>query len=99
MGGGQAGAPADDDHVPWSRPPRRGHRAAVTAGGSRRGPARPGRPVYRGRSGPRPGSGPIGRGRGRSEAVGDRVGAAKEEPSSTEIPHSRNFCRLGYGPT
>jgi hypothetical protein len=21
MGGGQAGAPADDDHVPWSRPP------------------------------------------------------------------------------
>jgi hypothetical protein len=21
MAGGQAGAPADDDHVPWSRPP------------------------------------------------------------------------------
>ena len=21
MGGGQAGAPADDDHVPWTRPP------------------------------------------------------------------------------
>jgi hypothetical protein len=21
MGGGQAGAPADNDHVPWSRPP------------------------------------------------------------------------------
>jgi hypothetical protein len=21
MGGGQAGAPADDDHVPWPRPP------------------------------------------------------------------------------
>ena len=21
MGGGQAEAPADDDHVPWSRPP------------------------------------------------------------------------------
>ena len=26
MLGGQAGAPADDDHVPWSRPPRLGHR-------------------------------------------------------------------------
>jgi hypothetical protein len=25
MGGSQAGAPADDDHVPWSRPPWRGH--------------------------------------------------------------------------
>ena len=25
MGGGQAGAPADDDHVSWTRPPRRGH--------------------------------------------------------------------------
>ena len=37
MGGGQAGAPADDDHVPWSRPPRRGHR---DRGWSRRGPAR-----------------------------------------------------------
>jgi hypothetical protein len=25
MGGGQAGAAADDDHVPWSRRPRHGH--------------------------------------------------------------------------
>ena len=31
MGGGQAGAPADDDHVPWSRPPP--GVATVTAAG------------------------------------------------------------------
>ena len=37
MGGGQAGAPADDDHVPWTRPPWRGHR---DRGWSRREPAR-----------------------------------------------------------
>ena len=37
MGGGQAGAPADGDHVPWTRPPWRGHR---DRGWSRRGPAR-----------------------------------------------------------
>lgn len=43
MGGGQAGAPADDDHVPWSRPPRRGHR---DRGWSRRGPARAAGPVH-----------------------------------------------------
>ena len=40
MGGGQAGAPADDDHVPWSRPPRYGHRdLAVTARAGPDGPA------------------------------------------------------------
>ena len=43
MGGGQAGAPADDDHVPWSRPPRRGHR---DRGWSRRGPALAAGPVH-----------------------------------------------------
>ena len=37
MGGGQAGAPADDDHVSWTRPPRRGH---CDSGRSWRGPAR-----------------------------------------------------------
>jgi hypothetical protein len=41
MGGGQAGAPADDDHVPWSRPPRHGHRDLASHGAglpSRAGP-------------------------------------------------------------
>jgi hypothetical protein len=37
MGGGQAGVPADGDHVPWTRPPWRGH---CYLGWSRRGPAR-----------------------------------------------------------
>lgn len=42
MGGGQAGAPADDDHVPWSRPPRHGHRDLAGHGAGRPavGPAR-----------------------------------------------------------
>ena len=29
MSGGQAGAPVDDDHVPWSRPPSMATMAAV----------------------------------------------------------------------
>ncbi len=41
MGGGQAGAPADDDHVPWSRPPRHGHRDLAGHGASRPGRAGP----------------------------------------------------------
>ena len=55
MGGGQAGAPADGDHVPWTRPPWRGHR---DRGWSRRGPQ--GRPDPRDRNGLTPGSGPRG---------------------------------------
>jgi hypothetical protein len=40
-GGGQAGAPADDDHVPWSRPPWRGDRDLAGHGaGWPGGPAR-----------------------------------------------------------
>jgi hypothetical protein len=50
MGRGRTRAPVDDDHVPWSRPPRRGHRDLAGHGGS----------GSRNRSGPRPGSGPIG---------------------------------------
>jgi hypothetical protein len=37
MGGGQAGAPADDDHVPWLRPPRHGHRDLASHGAGRPG--------------------------------------------------------------
>jgi hypothetical protein len=46
MGGSQAGAPADDDDVPWSRPPWRGHRDLASHGA--------GRPT---RTGPDPGTG------------------------------------------
>jgi hypothetical protein len=46
MGGGQAGAPADDDHVHWSRPTWRGHRDHACHGA--------GRPVW---AGPDPGTG------------------------------------------
>jgi hypothetical protein len=50
MGGGQAGAPADDDHVPWSRPARHGHRdLAGHCAGRPVGPARG--------AGPDPGTG------------------------------------------
>jgi hypothetical protein len=41
MGGGQAGAPADDDHVPWSRPPRHDHRDLAGHGAGRHGGAGP----------------------------------------------------------
>jgi hypothetical protein len=41
MGGGQAGAPADDDHVPWSRPPWRGNRDKQGHGADRPGWAGP----------------------------------------------------------
>ena len=41
MGGGQAEAPADDDHVPWSRPPRHGHSDLACHGASRPGRAGP----------------------------------------------------------
>jgi hypothetical protein len=53
MGGGQAGAPVDDDHVPWSRPP--GMATVTSPVTARTGPGGPG---SRNRSGPRPGSGP-----------------------------------------
>jgi hypothetical protein len=41
MGGGQAGAPAEDDHVPCSRPPGMASvTSLVTARAGPRGPAR-----------------------------------------------------------
>jgi hypothetical protein len=58
MVGGQAGAPADGDHVPWTRPPGV---ATVTTGGHGAGrPARQGRPDPQDRNGLTPGSGPRG---------------------------------------
>jgi len=81
MGGGQAGAPADDDHVPWTRPPWRGHR---DRGRSRRGPAREAGPARS--AGPeradarlRP-ERPMGGVRG--EAAGGRGGAEKSATQS-----------------
>ena len=73
MGGGQAGAPADDDHVSWTRPPP--GVATVTAGGLGAGlPVRPGRPNLRDRNGLTPGSGP----RGQWEGSGsERLEAAE----------------------
>jgi hypothetical protein len=58
MGRGKAGAPADDDHVPWSRPPGRGHSDLAGHCAGRPGA---GRPESRNQSGLRPGSGPKGR--------------------------------------
>ncbi len=60
MGRGQAGAPKDDDHVPWSRPPWHGHRAV---GRSWRWPVRAwlGRIPEQERAEARPGSGPEGK--------------------------------------
>ena len=52
MGGGQAGAPADDYHVPWSLTPRHDHRDLAGHGA--------GWPGSRNQSGPGPGSGPKG---------------------------------------
>jgi hypothetical protein len=43
MGGGQAGAPADDDHVPWSRPPSM---ATMTSPVTARAGAGPVGPAY-----------------------------------------------------
>jgi hypothetical protein len=60
MGGGQAGAPADNDHVPWSRPPGM---ATVTSLVTARA-GQWGRPGSWNRSGPRPGSGLKGQQRG-----------------------------------
>jgi hypothetical protein len=37
MGGGQAGAPADDYHVPWSLTPRHDHRDLAGHGAGRPG--------------------------------------------------------------
>jgi hypothetical protein len=90
MGGGQAGAPADDDHVPGHVPPGM---ACVTSR-SRRGPARVGRPRSRNRSGLRPGSGPKGHplvARNSAEEVGFPVGvyrskAAHVSYSSAGLP-------------
>ena len=75
MGGGQAGAPADDDHVSWTSPPRRGHcdsgRSCHLGAGR---PVRPGRPNLRDRNGLTPGSGP----RGQWEGSGsERLEAAE----------------------
>ena len=70
MGGGQAGAPADDDHVPWSRPPGM---ATVTSLVTSRAGAW-GRPGSRNRSGPRPRSGPKGK----------QGGAGAKQPKAAE---------------
>jgi hypothetical protein len=70
MGGGQAGAPADDDHVPWSRPPG----AATVILWSQCGPPRAGRPESRSRSGLRPGSG----------QEGQQGGTGAEQPEVEE---------------
>ena len=86
MGGGQAGAPADDDHVSWTRPPRRGH---CDSGRSWRGPAREAGPAQS--AGPEradgsltPGSGPRGQweGSGSERLVGGRGGAEKSATQS-----------------
>jgi hypothetical protein len=84
MGGGHAGAPADDDHVPWSRPPWHGHRdLPVTARAGPCGPARVGRPRSRDWSEPRPGSCPKGQqggaGAKQSEAAEGLRKSAKEQ--------------------
>jgi hypothetical protein len=69
MGGGQAGAPVDDDHVPWSPPPppRHGHRDLAGHGAGRPGWAGPDLGTGAGR-GPDLPERPTGRGRG--EAAG-----------------------------
>ena len=38
MGGGQAGAPVDEDHVPWSRPPPPGMATVTSLVTARAGP-------------------------------------------------------------
>ena len=68
--GGQAGAPADDDHGPLVTSPRRGHRDAVTRLVTSRGRPKSGRPVSRGRNGLTSGSGPRGRWEGQGRAEG-----------------------------
>ena len=83
MGGGQAGAPADDDHVSWTRPPP--GVATVPAGGLGAGlPVRPGRPNLRDRNGLTPGSGPRGQweGSGSERLVGGSGGADKSATQS-----------------
>jgi hypothetical protein len=79
MGGGQAGAPADDHHVPWSRPPRRGHRDLTGHGAGRPGWAGPDPGTGAGKARIRP-ERPTGRGRG--EAVGGSGEAEKNLPKS-----------------
>jgi hypothetical protein len=76
MGRGQAGAPADDDHVPWSRPSWYGHRDLAGHGAGRPGPGGAGgrRPGSLNWSGPRPGSGP----------KGQQGGAGAKPPEAAE---------------
>ena len=71
MGGGQARAPADDDHVPWSRPP--GTATVTSLVTARAGPPW-GRSGSRNRCGPRPGSGP----------KGQQGGAGAKPPEAAE---------------
>ena len=82
MGRGQAGAPADDDHVLWSLPPQRGHRDLrewqVTAQAAALGWAAP-HPATGPGGGPSPAREADGRGRGEAEGV--RGGAEKISPT------------------
>jgi hypothetical protein len=74
--GGQAGAPADDDHVPWSRLPSPPGVASVPLTGHSPGRPGSGRPESRSRNGPRPGSGPKGQ---QGESVVDKIGGMRKK--------------------
>jgi hypothetical protein len=65
MGGGQAGAPADDFRVPWSRSPQRGRRDFAGHGAGRHGWAGPDPGAVEGR-GPDPARKANREGQGRS---------------------------------
>jgi hypothetical protein len=79
------GAPADDDHVPWPRPPWRGHLAADVLAGHGAGWPAPalGRPVLLSRSGRGPGSGP----------KSQQGWAGAEELEAAEGLTNLNFCQ------
>jgi hypothetical protein len=84
MGGGQAGAPADDDHVPWSRPPGM---ATVTSPVTARAGPDPGT-GSRNRSRPRPGSGP----KGQQGGSGGRAGGGGGAEKICQEPHQLRCC-------